>query len=182
MRESADGLLEAFGSSHGHRAVAVASCARRSGLGRRRGLERVRATGRAERAVAAATPVASPSVTPAPFAGSSGMQPPPRWSDARTGFDAVVLGDGTVLAVGDDRACIPGRPEPGSETGRALRPDRRRLGRGPEPEQATQGAGDGRPMSDGSALVIGGLNDVGAAVLEHEAVRRRTPGRGRTVR
>src|SRR5215218_3942404 len=34
---------------------------------------------------------------------------------ARTGFDAVVLGDGTVLAVGDDFACYPGGAMTGSE-------------------------------------------------------------------
>jgi hypothetical protein len=35
---------------------------------------------------------------------------------ARTGFDSVLLGDGSVLAVGDDVACLPGPAEPGSET------------------------------------------------------------------
>ena len=90
----------------------------------------------------------------------------------RTGFDAVVLGDGTVLAVGDDQACLPGSGRAGQRDGRALRPDRGHLGRGPEPEQAPQGTGHGRH--------VGRLRDGArrsqrrrAALLEHEAVRDR---------
>jgi hypothetical protein len=77
---------------------------------------------------------------------------------ARTGFDAVVLGDGTVLAVGDDVACLPGPAEPGSETAERYDPvadawaEVPSLNK-PRKEPATVA------MSDGSAMVLGGLND-----------------------
>lgn len=77
----------------------------------------------------------------------------------RTGFDAVVLGDGTVLAVGDDFGCFPGPAVPGSE--RAERYD-------PVGDAWVEVASLNKPRkepatvvrSDGSALVIGGVNDV----------------------
>jgi large repetitive protein len=75
----------------------------------------------------------------------------------RTGFDSVVLGDGTVLAVGDDVACLPGPAEPGSET--AERYD-------PAADRWTEAASLNKPrksfatvvMPDGRALVTGGTN------------------------
>lgn len=76
---------------------------------------------------------------------------------ARTGFDAVVLGDGTVLAVGDDVACLPGPAGPGSET--AERYD-------PAADRWTEAASLNKPrrsfatvvMPDGRAIVLGGIN------------------------
>jgi hypothetical protein len=76
---------------------------------------------------------------------------------ARTGFDAIVLGDGTVLAVGDDMACLPGPAEPGSET--AERYD-------PITDRWTAAASLNKPrksfatvlLPDGRALVVGGTN------------------------
>jgi hypothetical protein len=76
---------------------------------------------------------------------------------ARTGFDSVVLGDGSVLAVGDDVACLPGPAEPGSE--RAERYD-------PVTDTWTEAESLNKPrktfatvrLADGRALVIGGLN------------------------
>jgi hypothetical protein len=76
---------------------------------------------------------------------------------ARTGFDSLVLGDGTVLAVGDDVACLPGPAEPGSET--AERYD-------PATDRWTEAASLNKPrksfatvrLSDGRALVMGGSN------------------------
>ena len=78
---------------------------------------------------------------------------------ARTGFDAVVLGDGSVLAVGDDVACYPGPAAAGSERAERYDPVKNvwmeapSLNK-PRKEPATV------VLSDGSALVIGGLNDV----------------------
>ena len=76
---------------------------------------------------------------------------------ARSGFDSVVLGDGTVLAVGDDVACLPGPAEPGSESRRALRPRDRPLDQAeslnkPRKSFATVVLGRRR------ALVLGGIN------------------------
>ena len=78
---------------------------------------------------------------------------------ARTGFDAVVLGDGSVLAVGDDFACYPGPAAAGSERAERYDPvgdawiEAPSLNK-PRKEPATV------VLSDGSALVVGGLNDV----------------------
>jgi len=75
----------------------------------------------------------------------------------RQGFDTVVLGDGTVLAVGDDEACLPGPAAPGSETGERYDPtadtwaDVPSLNK-PRKESAMVA------MFDGSAMVLGGLN------------------------
>ncbi len=77
----------------------------------------------------------------------------------RTGFDAVVLGDGTVLAVGDDQACLPGPAAPGSERAERYDPaadtwvEVPSLNK-PRKEPATVA------MWDGSAMVLGGLNDI----------------------
>jgi Galactose oxidase, central domain/Kelch motif len=76
---------------------------------------------------------------------------------ARTGFDSVLLGDGSVLAVGDDSACLPGPAEPGSET--AERYD-------PATDTWTVAASLNKPrksfamvrLADGRALVVGGTN------------------------
>lgn len=75
---------------------------------------------------------------------------------ARTGFDSVVLGDGSVLAVGDDFACFPGPALEGSE--RAERYD-------PATDTWTEAESLNKPrktfamvrLADGRALVIGGL-------------------------
>ncbi len=75
----------------------------------------------------------------------------------RVGFDAVVLGDGSVLVVGDDHDCIPGGAEPGSERAEAYEPANDRwievesLNK-PRKIPATVG------LADGSAMVIGGIN------------------------
>ena len=76
---------------------------------------------------------------------------------ARTGFDSLVLGDGTVLAVGDDVACLPGPAEPGSETAERYDPAADRWTEAeslnkPRKSFATVG------LSDGRALVVGGTN------------------------
>ena len=80
----------------------------------------------------------------------------------RQGFDAVLLGDGTVLAVGSDSACVPGGAEPGSETAEVYDPiadawvEVESLNN-PRKVPATVG------LADGSAMVIGGINqaDIG---------------------
>lgn len=75
----------------------------------------------------------------------------------RVGFDAVVLGDGSVLVVGDDHACIPGGAEAGSERAEVYEPAHDRwvevesLNK-PRKIPATVG------LADGSAMVIGGIN------------------------
>jgi hypothetical protein len=77
---------------------------------------------------------------------------------ARTGFDSVGLGDGSVLGVGDDAACLPGPAEPGSET--AERYD-------PATDTWTAAESLNKPRKsfatvvtqDGRALVLGGTND-----------------------
>ena len=76
---------------------------------------------------------------------------------ARVGFDVVLLGDGTVLAVGDDYACLPGGASEGSE--RADIYD-------PSTDTWIEVQGLNRPrksfatvaLGDGTALVAGGVN------------------------
>ena len=76
----------------------------------------------------------------------------------RVGFDAVELGDGSVLVVGDDHACIPGNAEPGSERAEVYEPATDRwfeiqsLNK-PRKSPATVA------LPDGSAMVIGGVNE-----------------------
>jgi hypothetical protein len=76
---------------------------------------------------------------------------------ARTGFDAVLLGDGTVLVVGDDSACLPGGAASGSERAEVYDPtadtwvDVESLNK-PRKVPATV------TLPDGSALVLGGYN------------------------
>ena len=75
----------------------------------------------------------------------------------RQGFDAVRLGDGTVLAVGSDQSCAPGGAIEGSETAEAYDPTAdtwsavESLNK-PRKSPATVSLASGR------ALVIGGLN------------------------
>ena len=70
------------------------------------------------------SPVGTTPSNPSPSASPS----PTGWVSAapmfkvRQGFDAVLLGDGTVLAVGSDSACVPGGAEPGSETAEVYDP------------------------------------------------------------
>jgi Galactose oxidase, central domain len=75
---------------------------------------------------------------------------------ARTGFDSVLLGDGSVLAVGDDVACLPGPAEPGSETAERYDP-------ATDTWTAAQSLNKPRKsfatvLTGGRALVIGGTN------------------------
>lgn len=75
----------------------------------------------------------------------------------RQGFDAVRLGDGTVLAVGSDSDCHPGPAEPGSETAEVYDPvadtwsEVESLNK-PRKVPATVALANGR------ALVLGGVN------------------------
>lgn len=76
---------------------------------------------------------------------------------ARVGFDSVVLGDGTVLAVGDDYACYPGPAQEGSETAERYDPatDKWTAAQSlnkPRKSFATVG------LLDGRAIVVGGTN------------------------
>jgi hypothetical protein len=110
-------------------------------------------------AAATATPTVSISASASPSATPSIGQ----WRAAapmlraRTGFDAVALGDGTVLAVGDDFACHPGGAVPGSE--RAELYD-------PVADAWTEVASLNKPrkvpatvaLRDGSVMVVGGTN------------------------
>jgi hypothetical protein len=75
----------------------------------------------------------------------------------RYGFDAVLLGDGTVLAVGDDHSCIPGGASEGSQRAELYDPatdawiDVEDLNK-PRKAFATVA------LRDGTALVAGGSN------------------------
>ncbi|HEX6868737.1 MAG TPA: hypothetical protein VF119_08015, partial [Candidatus Limnocylindrales bacterium] len=92
----------------------------------------------------------------------------------RTGFDAVVLGDGTVLAVGDDFACFPGPAAPGSERAERYDPATDAWAEVPSLNKPRkEPATVVRP--DGSALVIGGVNDVEEA---YSSTKRFDPASG----
>jgi len=99
-------------------------------------------------------PAASPQATAASPATLSAAP----MNRGRVGFDAVVLGDGSVLAVGDDYGCYPGPAEPGSERAEVYERANDRwvevesLNK-PRKLPATVG------LVDGSAMVIGGIND-----------------------
>ena len=75
----------------------------------------------------------------------------------RVGFDAVLLGDGTVLAIGDDKDCYPGGASEGSERAESY---------DPATDTWTEEGSLNKPrklpatvvLDDGSAMVIGGLN------------------------
>lgn len=103
------------------------------------------------------SPQASASVEPPSPSPAIGVLPAAPMLRARTGFDSVLLGDGSVLAVGDDSACLPGPAEPGSET--AERYD-------PATDTWTAAESLNKPrksfamvrLADGRALVVGGTN------------------------
>jgi hypothetical protein len=76
---------------------------------------------------------------------------------SRQGFDAVVLGDGTVLVVGDDFACHPGGAAAGSETAELYDPSTdtwTEVGSLNKPRKSFATVA----LSDGTALVAGGVN------------------------
>jgi hypothetical protein len=114
----------------------------------------------------APTTAAAPA-TPTAFipasASSSATPSIGRWRAAapmlrsRHGFDAVALGDGRVLAVGDDFACHPGGAVPGSERAELYDPvadawtEVQSLNK-PRKIPATVA------LHDGSAMVLGGIN------------------------
>ena len=78
-------------------------------------------------------------------------------SRGRNGFDSVVLGDGTVLAVGDDVECLPGPAEPGSETTERFDPltgTWSASGSLNKPRKSFATV----PFEDGSVMVLGGIN------------------------
>ena len=76
----------------------------------------------------------------------------------RVGFDAALLGNGTVLAVGDDRACIPGGAETGSELAEIYDPEADRWSAAQSLNKPRKSPATVR-LPDGSAIVIGGIND-----------------------
>jgi Kelch motif protein len=113
----------------------------------------------------AATPgssIAAPSVsiaaaTPKPSGKLAwrAMAPMPA---GRDGFEATVLGDGSLLVVGDDHACSPGPAQAGSERAVVFDPVR-------DEWAAVQSLNKPRiqfamvPAAGGGAMVIGGLNE-----------------------
>ena len=119
-------------------------------------------------------PNADPSAAPSeatPATGTPAPTAPPieggraagRWTtaasmrEARSGFDAVVLGDGTVLAVGSDLWCAPGGAVEGSERTEIYDP-------GADAWHETGSLNKPRKTfatvvtASGEAMVIGGLN------------------------
>lgn len=108
-------------------------------------------------------PIATPP-TPEPASASPTGNPTARgWLaaapmlSARHGFDAVVLGDGTVLAVGDDYDCIPGGASAGSERAELYDP-------AADTWVEVEGLNKSRKsfatvaLRNGTALVAGGVN------------------------
>jgi hypothetical protein len=114
--------------------------------------------------VASASSPGAASPTPPAPSGSESASPAIRVEAAaamlrgRTGFDSVVLGDGSVLAVGDDFGCFPGPAQPGSETAERYDP-------ATDTWTAAESLNKPRksfamvPTADGRALVLGGTND-----------------------
>lgn len=102
------------------------------------------------------TPTSAPSTPPASPASMTWTPAAPMLS-ARHGSDAVLLGDGTVLAVGDDYACHPGGASEGSERAEIYDPtadtwvEVESLNK-PRKSFATVA------LRDGTALVAGGVN------------------------
>ena len=102
------------------------------------------------------TPVAT-NATPTDSAERGTWQAAAPMTRERQGFDAVLLGSGTVLAVGSDSDCHPGGAEPGSETAEAYDPVADQwfvvdsLNK-PRKSPATV------VLANGSALVLGGTN------------------------
>ncbi len=76
---------------------------------------------------------------------------------ARIGFDAVLLGDGTLLAVGHDVACHPGGAEPGGERAELFDPAEDTW---VEVESLNKARKQPATvvLPDGSAMVLGGIN------------------------
>ena len=75
----------------------------------------------------------------------------------RVGFDAVLLGDGSVLAVGDDHDCYPGPADPGSERAEVYEPAGDRWVEVESLNKPRKVPATVR-LPDGSAMVIGGVN------------------------
>jgi hypothetical protein len=112
-------------------------------------------------AQSASPPSASPSGSPgSPSPSASAavrVVPAASMLRARTGFDSVVLGDGSVLAVGDDVACLPGPAEPGSERAERYEPDTDTWTEAESLNKPRKSFATVR-LSDGRALVVGGAN------------------------
>lgn len=102
-----------------------------------------------------ATPALSATAVPGPATNVWHQAAP--MIHGRVGFDAAVLGDGTVLAVGDDHECFPGGAVEGSERAELYDSiantwtEVESLNK-PRKTPATVA------LADGSAFVIGGLN------------------------
>jgi hypothetical protein len=75
----------------------------------------------------------------------------------RDGFGATVLGDGTLLVVGDDVDCAPGGASPGSETAERYDPVADTWSEAASLNKPRKGFAM-VPTIDGGAMVIGGLN------------------------
>lgn len=81
----------------------------------------------------------------------------------RVGFDAVLLGSGSVLAVGDDHACLPGGALPGSERAELYDPAK-------DAWVEVESLGAARKtfatvvLPDGSAMVIGGDSSADSSI------------------
>jgi hypothetical protein len=103
------------------------------------------------------TPSGSPTSPPPSGPPVVRVEPAAPMLRARTGFDSVVLGDGSILAVGDDFACYPGPALPGSE--RAERYD-------PGTDTWTEAESLNKPrksfamvaLAGGGTVVVGGIN------------------------
>jgi hypothetical protein len=76
---------------------------------------------------------------------------------SRQGFDSVVLGDGTVLAVGDDVDCIPEPATPGAETAERFDPVTNAWKKAASLNKPRKSFATA-PLSDGRAMVLGGIN------------------------
>src|SRR5262245_49530418 len=123
----------------------------------------VESGGPASSAQASASPIPD---TPTPE--SPDVEPTTSWrNDAwasaapmprpRSGFDAVILGDGTVLVVGDDHDCAPGGASPGSELADIYDPSLD-VWHEAQPLNKPRKNATMVTLPDGSAMVIGGVN------------------------
>lgn len=79
----------------------------------------------------------------------------------RDGFRALVLGDGTVLVVGDDAACAPGPASPGSETSERYDAVADEWSIAASLNKPRKGFAM-VPASDGGVMIIGGMNAASA--------------------
>lgn len=77
---------------------------------------------------------------------------------ARDGFRAVTLGDGSLLVVGDDQACMPGPASPGSATAERYDPVADAWSPAAPLNKARKDFAM-VPSPDGGAMVVGGVND-----------------------